>query len=245
MTEGRALGETGGAGGVLNVHRLVEMQAVLPRLELFHRDAGTQIRQLRPRQETGRWLRVEADHAAQIRQALRLQLTDGVLGQLRRQPLQHRVVIGGLERTGAHQPLTAGLLEHILKFRAAVGRVDVDQNHPDFCAGKLADAPLRAVRRPNAQAVPRLQAQRQHRPGVQLDGMRQLRPGVAQLLMTHDQRFAPWVLGDRVVERLANGHRQQGFVLRTAAVAVLWVSTVLIHDDPYIVFFVGAKPVGE
>ncbi len=52
MTEGRALGETGGARGVLNVHGLIEIQAVLALQQLLRRYAGRQISQLRPRQET-------------------------------------------------------------------------------------------------------------------------------------------------------------------------------------------------
>jgi hypothetical protein len=43
VTEGRALGETGGAGGVLDVHRLVEVQAVLAFVQLLGRDTGGQI----------------------------------------------------------------------------------------------------------------------------------------------------------------------------------------------------------
>ncbi|MNU50151.1 hypothetical protein D3C71_391110 [compost metagenome] len=72
VTEGRALGETGGTGGVLNVHRLIEMQAVLTFAQLFARHAGRQIGQLRPRQETAGRLRIQADHAAKIRQAFTL-----------------------------------------------------------------------------------------------------------------------------------------------------------------------------
>ncbi|MNY32194.1 hypothetical protein D3C86_1663950 [compost metagenome] len=72
MTEGRALGKTGGARGVLNVYRLIEIQAVLTFAQLFARHAASQIGQLRPRQETAGRLRIQADHAAKIRQAFTL-----------------------------------------------------------------------------------------------------------------------------------------------------------------------------
>ncbi|MNU50150.1 hypothetical protein D3C71_391100 [compost metagenome] len=66
--------------------------------------------------------------------------------------------------------------------------------------------------------------------------IRQLPPGVAQLLMAYDQRFSGRVLRDSVVERLANGHRQQGFVLGTTGVTALRACTGLIHDDPYCLY---------
>jgi hypothetical protein len=113
------------------------------------------------------------------------------------------------------------LLEHVFQFGTAIGRVDVDQDHADLRAGELSDAPLRAVRRPDAEAVAGLQAQRQQRSGMQVHRVGQLPPGVAQLLMAHHQRLAVRVLRDGVVERLADGHRQQGFVLGTAGVAAL------------------------
>ncbi len=236
VTEGRAFGKPGGSGGVLDVHRLVEMQAVLALVQLLDRHPGRQIAQLRPGQETDGWLRIKADDAAQRRQAITLQLANGLLRQFRHQALQHGVVIGGLERPGTDQPLAAGLLQHVFQFGTAVGGVDVDQDHADFRTGDLTDAPLSAIRSPDPQAVPGLQAQRQHGSGVQVRRVRQLPPGVAQLLMAHDQRFTVRVLRGGVVERLADGHRQQGFVLGTAGVAALRMCTGLIHDDPYYLY---------
>ncbi|MNP28385.1 hypothetical protein D3C76_1213450 [compost metagenome] len=161
VAEGRALGEAGRAGGVLDVHRLIEVQAVLAFMQLLDRYAARQPGQLRPGQETLRRLRVEADHAAQFRQALAVQFADGLPCQLRHQALQHGVIIGGLERPGADQPLAAGLLQHVFEFGTAIGRVDVDQDHANLRGGDLCNAPLGTVRRPDAKAVAGLQAQRQ------------------------------------------------------------------------------------
>ncbi|CAI8803859.1 hypothetical protein EMIT0215P_10239 [Pseudomonas serboccidentalis] len=191
---------------------------------------------MRPRQEAGRWLCIEADHPAQLRQTLTAQLADGLLGQFRYQPLQHGVVVGGLECPGAHQPLTAGLFEHVFQFRAAVGRVDVDQNHADFRRGDLRDAPLRTVRRPDTEPIPRLQTQRQQGSGMQIHRVGQLPPRIAQLLMTHHQRLTVRVLRNCLVELLPDGHRQQGFVLDATGVAAWRVCTGLIHDDPYCLY---------
>ncbi|MNN21256.1 hypothetical protein D3C81_1345700 [compost metagenome] len=52
VAEGRAFGEPGSAGGVLDVHRLIKVQAVAAFAQLIGRDAGGQIGQLRPRQKT-------------------------------------------------------------------------------------------------------------------------------------------------------------------------------------------------
>ncbi|MNG04896.1 hypothetical protein D3C84_880610 [compost metagenome] len=132
--------------------------------------------------------------------------------------------------------MAAGLLEHVFEFGAAVGRVDVDQDHADFRRGNLRDAPLGAVWSPDAQPVTGLQTQRQQRPGMQVCRIRQLPPGVAQLLMAHHQRLPVRVLRDGIVERLADGHRQQGFILGTTGVTALRACTGLIHDDPYCLY---------
>ncbi|MNR15043.1 hypothetical protein D3C85_1315540 [compost metagenome] len=100
------------------------------------------------------------------------------------------MVIGGLEGAGADQPLATRLLEHVFKLAGAVGRVDVDQDHADLGAGELADAPLCAVRRPDAQAIAGFQPQRHQRPGMQVDAGGQRLPGVALLLMTYHQCLA-------------------------------------------------------
>ncbi len=67
---------------------------------------------------------------------------------------------------------------------------------------------------------------------MQLNGLGQLSPGVATLLMAHHQRFAIGVLRDRSVEGLANCHGQQRFVLSATAVALIR----LIHNDPFCLF---------
>ena len=160
----------------------------------------------------------EADDPAQIGKAFTVQSPDRLLRQLRNQLLEHGVVVGGLERAGTHQPLAGRLIEHVFQFREPVSRVDIDQNHTDLGAGKLADKPFGTVGRPHPQPVPCLQPQGQQRPGMQVDGPGQLRPGVSLVLMAHHQRFALGVTRSRAVKRLTDGHRQQRLVLRALAV---------------------------
>ncbi|MNG14421.1 hypothetical protein D3C84_981710 [compost metagenome] len=71
---------------------------------------------------------------------------------------------------------------------------------------------------------------------MKVHGVGQLLPGVAQLLMAHDQRLARRILRDGVIKCLTDGHRQQGFVLRTTGIAALRACTGLIHDDPYCLY---------
>ena len=60
---------------------------------------------------------------------------------------------------------------------------------------------------------------------MQIDRVRQLRPGVTQLLVAHHQGLPLGVTGNRVVEGLTDGLGEQGFFLGAAAVALAWVHT--------------------
>ncbi|MCY1418825.1 hypothetical protein D9M71_343940 [compost metagenome] len=148
-----------------------------------------------------------------------VQGTGGAGGQLRQQLAEHGVVVGGLEGVGADQPATAGLLERVLEFVEAVGWIDVDQDHADLGAGELGDAPLGAVRRPDAQTLARLQADGDEGPRAAVDRFGQLGPGVTQALLAHHQRFAFGKAGYRLIEGCTDGHGQQRFLLRSAGVA--------------------------
>ncbi|MNZ95845.1 hypothetical protein D3C78_1150150 [compost metagenome] len=145
MTERRPLGRASGAGGVLDVHRLIELQAALASLISLNSRLPCPLAQRMPRQKT--WGRVagQADHPAQLGQALAGQVTGQHCSQPRYQLLDHGMVIGRLEGIGAHQPAAAGLAQHVLQLAHPVGRVDIDQNRTDLGAGQLQDAPLGAV----------------------------------------------------------------------------------------------------
>ncbi|MNI94004.1 hypothetical protein D3C73_1520390 [compost metagenome] len=58
------------------------------------------------------------------------------------------MVVGSLEGIGTDHPTTAGLRECVLQLVAAVGRVDVDEDHADLGACNLGDAPLGTIRCP-------------------------------------------------------------------------------------------------
>ncbi|MDT4850152.1 hypothetical protein FQZ97_842930 [compost metagenome] len=221
VAERGALGEAGGAGGVLDVDRVVELQLGLARRHRLRRDRLAAPLQLGPGQEARRRRRAQADHPAQLRQAFAGQRARRRGGQLRQQFEEHGVVVGGLEGVGADHPAAAGLLERVFQFAAAIGRVDVDQDGADLGAGELGDAPLGAVRRPDAQAVAALQAEGEQGAGLPLDRFGEFGPAQAQALVAHHQRL---VLGEARhggVERLADGHGQQVLVLAAAGVTAV------------------------
>ena len=72
---------------------------------------------------------------------------------LRPDLLDHAHVVRGLERRRSDQRSHPRLVEHVSEFVRAVGRIDVDQDRADLGRRVLDDGPLRAVRRPDADAV--------------------------------------------------------------------------------------------
>ncbi|MNR51510.1 hypothetical protein D3C85_1711900 [compost metagenome] len=70
------------------------------------------------------------------------------------------------------------MLERILEFAEAIGRVDIDQHHANLGAGELGDAPLGTVRRPDAKAFARLHADGQQGTGTAIHRFTQLAPAI-------------------------------------------------------------------
>ncbi|MNQ89875.1 hypothetical protein D3C85_1051970 [compost metagenome] len=231
MAEGGALGETRGAGGVLDIDRVVELQPGLAIGQRFGTHLPCPPLQGRPGQEAGRRIGRQADHATQFRQALAGQRTRFGGGQFRDQAKEHGVVVGGLEGVGADHPAAAGLLERVFQLAAAVGRVDVDQDGADLGAGELGDAPLGAVGRPDAETVAAVQAQGEQGAGVGVHRLGQFLPAVAQALVPDHQRLALGELGNRGIECRAYGHGEQVLVLPPPGVALV------IHGFPFLCLY--------
>ncbi|MCY1536119.1 hypothetical protein D9M68_715620 [compost metagenome] len=231
VTEGGALGEAGGAGGVLDVDGVVELQAGLALGQRFDAHLSRLALQGGPGQESGRRIGRQADHAAQLRQALAVQAARFGGRQFRDQAKEHGVVVGGLEGVGADHPAAAGLLERVFQFAAAIGRVDVDQDGADLGAGELGDAPLGAVRRPDAEAVAAVQAKGEQGAGMAVHRLGQFLPAVAQALVLDHQRLALGELGNRGIECRAYGHGEQVLVLPPPGVALV------IHGFPFLCLY--------
>src|SRR5262249_37510182 len=59
-----------------------------------------------------------------------------------------------------------GLIEDIGGFLCAIGRIDIHQDRADRCRGELQDDPLRPVRRPDADVIAVLNAERDQGAGA-------------------------------------------------------------------------------
>ena len=81
-------------------------------------------------------------------------------GQLRREFVQHRDVVAGLEGGLGHQGAAADLLERVLQLRRPVGGVDVDEHEARVSGAELHDQPLGPVRGEHTDAVARLEPER-------------------------------------------------------------------------------------
>ncbi|MNJ55304.1 hypothetical protein D3C77_507880 [compost metagenome] len=104
VAERGALGETGGAGGVLDVDRVFRAQAGLAICQGFAADLGGLFLQLAPGQERLGRVAGKAHYATQGRQPFAVEGTGLDLGQLRHQAEKHGVVVRGFEGVCADHP---------------------------------------------------------------------------------------------------------------------------------------------
>ena len=159
----RALGESGRAGGVLDVNGVVELQ------RRFTPFRGPPRRPTRPRRQERRPVLVEAEDAAQG-------------GAARPGGVEHGAVDQLAETAGVEEDADAGLAQGVLQLGGLVGGVDVDEDGADAGGGVLDDDPLLAVGRPDADAVARRHAEGEEAAGGLRDRIPQLAVGGAIVL---------------------------------------------------------------
>ena len=111
----------------------------------------------------------DLDDRAECWQLLRMQLARTGDREFRRQGIDHSDIIAGLEARRGDQRFAAGPVQGVFDLAEAVGGVDVDQDHPGLGGGELGDDPLGVIRRPDAGAIPRLQAERDQAGGKGVD----------------------------------------------------------------------------
>ena len=90
--------------------------------------------------------------------------------------VDHRPVVARPKARRRHEPPAAGLLQHELQLARAVRRVDRHQHDADPRGRELRQRPLGAVRRPDPDAVARLQAGVEQRPARARRRRRRARP---------------------------------------------------------------------
>src|ERR1700733_14117568 len=187
VRERGTLRQPGGAGGELDVDRLVELE-----------NAG-QFRQVRLLRSAARrvyaverdraWHRIRADldDDAQRGQFRRVQVAWTRVQQFRRQSVDHPDIIAGLERRRGDQGAAVDLVQGVFQLREPIRRVDVHQDQPGLRGGELRYHPLGIVRRPDADALARLQSQRDQSGGERIDLFAKLAIAPADALLAGDQ----------------------------------------------------------
>ena len=183
------LGQTGGAGGELDVDRLVELQdrceVPQPLTRVFVAEMGDLVEG-----EGARRITADLDHRAQTGQPLGMQPPGAGDREFGCERVDHPDVIAGLEPRGGDQRRAADLVQRILDLGQAVGGVDIDEYEPGLGSGELGDDPFRVIGRPDADAITWLQTQRHQAGGERIDAFGQFGPGPADPLLTHNQARA-------------------------------------------------------
>ena len=153
-------GSAGGAGGELDVDRIVELQR-RGRARPARRGAAVAAEPRTHRRSCsmpGRLRVADADHRRADAAAAPPAACRARCVELRRQLAQHAEIVAGLERVGRDQRLAADLVQRVFQLGEPVGRVDVDQDQPGLRGGELRQHPFGVVRRPDADPVAGLRA---------------------------------------------------------------------------------------
>lgn len=219
MAERRAFGIAGRAGGVLDVDRIVELLFGLSHGKVGGADLFGDGQHVVPGEHAGGWFVAQANDGAQVGQASRRQAPRLGLVQFGQQVVEHGAVVGAAELWGEDQGATARLVQGVLEFVEAVGRVDVDQDGADLTGGELSDQPFGAVGCPDADTLAFRDPQGHQPTGAAIHVGLQIGVGVAQALLAHHQGLVVGKAGGDGVETIADGYAQQGHVTRSAHVA--------------------------
>ena len=143
------------------------------------------------------------------------------LAELRRQFAQHADIVRGLEAFGEDERLAADLDQRIFEFGDAVGGIDIDEDEPGFGGGELRQHPFAVVRRPDADAIAGIKAEREEPGGKLIDGLPQLAIGEADLLVTNHQRRTRCPFCAGFVEELPDGFADQRLIAGAMHIAEL------------------------
>ena len=209
MTQRRALRQPGGARSELDIDRIVELQLRTKRADFIEFSCRRRDQQRIEVVHTRRRLHTESDHVLQRRQFCRSERARCGVRKFRGEIVEHFEVVAGLETRREHERLAADLVECVLELAAAVGGIDVDQDQPGLRASELRQYPFGAVRRPDADALARGEAESTQARREAIDALAQFAPGPADILVPCDQRIALAVLFNGPVEVRADRIAEQ------------------------------------
>src|SRR6267378_3466607 len=161
------------------------------------------------------------DDVSQFRKTRAMQLATSA-SQLRGKLANHRDIVAGLEASSGYQRATSHGSQDVFQLTQAIGGIDIDQNQTSLRRRKLRDRPFRAVWGPNADAIPRLQTERQKPGGERVGTHLELRVGPANFLVRNNQRFAGPVRRTHLVQESADGLPDQRRTAITMHITFAW-----------------------
>ena len=190
MRERGALGRPGGAARELNVEYLVGVLEVLDRGQHRLIEVVPRSQQILERQGTGQRLRAQLNEQTKLRKGLAEQPSRRGAAKLRDQRMQHGHVVAAFEPRREHERATADETQHELEFAGPIGGIDVHQDQAGPRRGEHRQQPFGAVRRPDADALSRLEPTCRHAAREPLDLAIELREGQAHRLLRDRQSQA-------------------------------------------------------
>jgi len=114
--------------------------------------------------------------------------------ELRRERAQHAQVVAGLEARCGNDCAALDIVDGVSQLGEAIRRVDVHEDEAGLGGRELRDGPFRIVRRPHADAIARLQSERQQARGTPVDAFAKLRIAPPDRLVPDHERFTVRVL---------------------------------------------------
>ena len=200
-----ALGRAGGAGGELDVDRVIRAKA---------RGHGVQPRLLRRPSEPDHILEAEypwpgvvahRDRGFQMRQPRRPEPARLAAFELGREFAQHVDIPGRLEGFGRDERPAFDCIQCVFELDRPVSGVDVDEYRAEPCGGELGQDPFEPVGRPDADAVALAEAEREQPGGESIHLPVQLLVSQRPALLRQHHRPSPAVAGNRLAERVRYG----------------------------------------
>ncbi len=114
------------------------------------------------RKRAAHGFRAQLNQQAKFREGRAHQPAGRAAAKLGNQGLKHCYVVAGLEARREHEGAAADEAQRELEFRAAVGGIDVHQYEPGARRPEHRQYPLGTVRRPDADALARLESTGDH-----------------------------------------------------------------------------------
>ena len=202
--------EPRGAARVLNVDGVVKRERLAPLDQLVHGDLVRLFQELVPGEHAVVGDIPEEYRVFKERELLARDPAGLCLVRLGTGLVEHPHVVRGLEPALDDERLDLGLLEHVLEFVGAVGRVEVDHDGAYLGGRKLDDYPFGIVHCPDTDPVAFLHAKAHQAAGDLVYLFKKFAVRQPDILVHGYDRFSIRVFCRDAVNHLANCHSQQG-----------------------------------